>query len=231
MDKSLIDYLKQIPDCRRSQGCRHPLWLVLLIIIMGMMSGLHLRCTTLSKKTLDEIIGSGNNYVVKVKANQPKLYAEIEQQTQKQEPLKRYEHEEKTRNRQSKRIVEVFVAPETVDPKWQSLGCVIKVERMGTRGNIPYHRIGYYLSSLEPKSRRLAQGIRGHWKIENRLHWVKDAIFQEDISPQKAGSAPINLSLLKTWVLTLLRIHGYDSLTEAISSLSHNLKYMLSFCT
>ncbi len=39
MDKSLIDYLKQIPDSRNPHGCRHPLWLVLLIIIMGMMSG------------------------------------------------------------------------------------------------------------------------------------------------------------------------------------------------
>ena len=39
MDKSLIDYLKQIPEHRDPHGLRHPLWLVLLIIIMGMMSG------------------------------------------------------------------------------------------------------------------------------------------------------------------------------------------------
>lgn len=36
---SLVDYLKQIPDFRDPRGCRHPLWLVLLVIIMGMMSG------------------------------------------------------------------------------------------------------------------------------------------------------------------------------------------------
>ncbi len=39
MDKSLIDYLKQIPDPRARSGLRHPLWLVLLLIIMGIMSG------------------------------------------------------------------------------------------------------------------------------------------------------------------------------------------------
>ena len=39
MDKSLIDYLKQIPDHRARSGLRHPLWLVLLLIIMGMLSG------------------------------------------------------------------------------------------------------------------------------------------------------------------------------------------------
>ena len=38
-DKSLIDYLKQIPDKRDASGKRHPLWLILLIMILGMMSG------------------------------------------------------------------------------------------------------------------------------------------------------------------------------------------------
>ena len=39
MSQSLIDYLKLIPDCRNPHGRRHPLWLVLLLIIMAMMSG------------------------------------------------------------------------------------------------------------------------------------------------------------------------------------------------
>jgi hypothetical protein len=38
-DKSLIDYLKQIPDERNAGGRRHPLWLILLIMILGIMSG------------------------------------------------------------------------------------------------------------------------------------------------------------------------------------------------
>ena len=108
---------------------------------------------------------------------------------------------------------------------------MIKVERSGTRSNKPYQSLSYYLCSLSPKSHRLAEGIRGHWLIENSLHWVKDVIYLEDISPQKSGFAPINLSLLKTWVLTLLRVHGFNSITEAISEMSHNLPYILSFCT
>ncbi|MGD1698400.1 ISAs1 family transposase [Dapis sp. BLCC M229] len=39
MEKTLIDYLKEIPDFRDPKGCRHPLWLVLLIMIMGIISG------------------------------------------------------------------------------------------------------------------------------------------------------------------------------------------------
>ena len=94
-----------------------------------------------------------------------------------------------------------------------------------------YQRLSYYLCSLPPQSRRLADGIRGHWLIENSLHWVKDVIYEEDISPQKSGFAPRNLSLIKTWVLTLLRVHGFDSIKAAISEMSHNLGYILTFCT
>ena len=38
-EKTLIDYLQQIPDFRNPKGRRHPLWFVLLVIIMGMLSG------------------------------------------------------------------------------------------------------------------------------------------------------------------------------------------------
>ena len=168
---------------------------------------------------------------MKVKTNQPKLYEQIETESNQQIAKQKIEHQEKTRDRNSYRKVEVFEPPEKIDPKWIGVGCVIKVERSGTRGNQPYQSISYYICSLSPQSRRLVDGIRGHWLIENSLHWVKDVIYEEDISLQKAGFAPRNLSLLKTWVLTLLRTHGFDSLKGAISEMSHNLAYILSFCT
>ena len=110
--------------------------------------------------------------MVKVKANQPKLYKQIELVSQEQPAQQKVEHHEKTRDRDSIRKVEVFEPPKNLDPLWVGVGSVIKVERSGTRGNQPYHRVGYYLCSLSPKSRRLADGIRGHWRIENALHSV-----------------------------------------------------------
>ena len=166
-----------------------------------------------------------------MKKNQPKLYQQIETQSNKQIATQKVENQEKTRDRNSYRKVEVFEPPQNLDPKWIGVGCVIKVERSGTRGKEPYQSISYYLCSLSPQSRSLADGIRGHWLIENSLHWVKDVIYEEDISPQKAGFAPRNLSLLKTWVLTLLRTHGFESMKSAISEISHNIGYILSFCT
>ncbi|MBD2604039.1 transposase [Scytonema hofmannii FACHB-248] len=46
-----------------------------------------------------------------------------------------------------------------------------------------------------------AQGIRGHWGIENRLHWVKDVVFNEDVSTIHMGNAPANLSVMRTIAL------------------------------
>ena len=155
---------------------------------------------------------------------------QLEQHTHCQPPRQGRRCVERTRNRHSERLIETFTPPPQLDPKWSSVGCVIRVERTGKRGNVPYQSISYYLCSLAPNSQPLAMGIRQHWQIENRLHWVKDVVLQEDSSPQRAGLSAINLSLLKTWVLSLFRIHGYDSLTEAISSSSHNIKYLLSLC-
>jgi len=64
------------------------------------------------------------------------------------------------------------------------------------------------------------------WCHYSRLHWVKDVIFDEDKSPQRAGNAPINLSIIKTWVLSVFRIHGFESIKAAIDQVSHNIPAM-----
>ncbi len=75
---------------------------------------------------------------VKVKANQPKLYQQIQTQSLQQPPVKKDVDEEKTRARDSHRIVQVYEVPKNLDPSWIGAGCVIKVERRGTRGSEPY---------------------------------------------------------------------------------------------
>lgn len=130
------------------------------------------------------------------------------------------------------RTVKVFTPPENLDPVWVGVNSVITVFRHGTRGNQNYQSsdVTFYLSSLSPTSWRIPQGIQQHWSIENRLHWIKDVVMKEDTSPQLQGKASTNISILKSWVLNLLKIHGIDSVTEAIDALSHNLKLLKSFC-
>ena len=83
--------------------------------------------------------------------------------------------------------MEVFAPPANIDSSWKGVQSVIRVTRSGERDGKSYSTLGYYLSSLPPKSNRIAKVIRGHWQVENRLHWVKDVIFDEDKSPQRAG--------------------------------------------
>ncbi|EGJ34632.1 MULTISPECIES: hypothetical protein [Moorena] len=81
----------------------------------------------MSKKTLAAIVESGNDYLVKVKKNQPKLYQQIETESNQLTPRQKVTHYEKTRNRNTNRLIEVFDPPENLDPKWIGAGCVIKV--------------------------------------------------------------------------------------------------------
>ena len=100
---------------------------------------------------------------------------------------------------------------------------LVKVERFGTRAGKPYHQIVYYISSLTINAAQFAQGIRGHWGIENRLHWVKDVVLDEDNSRMRQGNAPANFSIIRSLVLTILRYNGYSSITTGIRLISPSL--------
>ena len=72
----------------------------------------------------------------------------------------------------------------------------------------------YYITSLEKTAIELNQGIRGHWQIENTLHWTKDVVFQEDRSKIRTGNAPENMSLIRNWDTGCARtIHGLHRVT------------------
>lgn len=66
----------------------------------------------------------------------------------------------------------------------------------------------YLITDLSPQQASPAQLLalnRGHWQIENRLHWVRDVTFDEDRSQVRKGHGPQVLAALRNFVLTLLR--------------------------
>ncbi len=65
--------------------------------------------------------------------------------------------------------------------------------------------IRYYITSLRPDAARLNTVVRQHWGIENKLHWVLDVGFGEDLGRKRAGHAAQNFSLLNRIALNLLR--------------------------
>ncbi|GBE92953.1 transposase [Nostoc cycadae WK-1] len=196
----------------------------------------------MSKKTCKIIIESGNDYVIAVKDNQPKLRSHIQRIAATKKPTSRVVETEKTRDRYTTRTVEVFHDINGIDPSWTGIKSLVRVERIGTRNAKKYHEIVCYISSLIASAKEFAIGIRGHWGIENCLHWggsavggfpdlrqlpLKDVVFKEDCSTIRLGNAPANLSIIRAIALNILRRHSYHSITIAQRFLSHDIDKLL----
>lgn len=88
---------------------------------------------------------------------------------------------------------------------WTDLQSLILVEAKREIKDQVSTQLRYYLSSLTPDAQRAAQAVRGHWGIENSLHWVLDVVFREDDSRVRIGNAPENLALVRKITHNLLR--------------------------
>jgi predicted transposase YbfD/YdcC len=69
--------------------------------------------------------------------------------------------------------------------------------------------VRYFLSSRFLSGRRFAEAVRGHWSIENSLHWVLDVSFGEDQSRTRHRRLADNLSWLRRFAISLLKQHPY----------------------
>ena len=77
----------------------------------------------------------------------------------------------------------------------------------------------YAITSLAPEradAARLLAKWRGHWRIENRLHWVRDVVFGEDKSQVRAGSVPQLMAALRNLVIGMLRLSGVNNTAAAL---------------
>ncbi len=129
----------------------------------------------------------------------------------------------KSEARSTCRIVKVFTELQNIDPDWVGVKSLIQIERIGIRSGKKYLQTNYYISSLVSKAISFADGIRQHWGIENRLHWVKDVIFGEDAAPFRNSNAATNWSIIRNIAINLARKGGYDSLTKAERFLAHDI--------
>ena len=135
---------------------------------------------------------------------------------------------EKNRGRTTCRIVNVFTELQNIDPDWVGVQSLIQIERIGIRSGKKYLQTNHYISSLVSKAITFANGIRQHWGIENRLHWVKDVIAGVDAAPFRNSNAATNWSIIRNIALNIARMSGYDSLTKAERYLAHDIDKLFS---
>ena len=184
------------------------------------------------KKTTTAITESKNDYTIALKGNQKKLLKAALQISESQPPLSESQTVDISHGRQIVRKVSVFdIEPlnlsEFERSNWGKITSLVKVERSGTRGKKDYQHLAYYISSLSLDAEIFASKIRGHWLIENQLHWVKDVIFQEDTWPRHHARSVTNLSILTTIALNLYRFLGFLSVKAGQRWLNYSLSNLI----
>jgi len=88
------------------------------------------------------------------------------------------------------------------------------------RGEIS-QETSYFITSLRAEQalpRELLGLLRGHWGIENRVHWVRDVTFDEDRCQVRSGAAPQVMAALRNTVIGVLRLAGVRNIAAALRS-------------
>src|SRR5262245_49801686 len=157
----------------------------------------------------------GGHYLLTVKGNQPTLHDALRALFERAldddfAGLRHDTHEatEEGHGRREWRCVSVIYDPPGLPAGWADVAAAVLVTRQRRVGGEEEWGAHGYLTSLAGTAEELAGYIRGHWGIENGLHWVLDVAFREDANRTRAGHAGANLGLVRRVAASLLSQDG-----------------------
>jgi predicted transposase YbfD/YdcC len=152
------------------------------------------------------------HYLLTVKDNQPTLRAAVEAVFDRAcdedfTGVRSDGHEEieDGHGRHEERYVTVVYDPSGLPSEWPDVAAVVQVNREREVGGQRAVTSHYYITSHDGTAADLGRRVRGHWDIENGLHWVLDVVFREDRSRIRAANAGANLALIRRVAVSLLR--------------------------
>ena len=93
----------------------------------------------------------------------------------------------------------------TDEPRFPHLAMIAMVESQSERAGKTTTERRYYLSSVKLTPKTFAAAVRAHWGIENRLHWVLDVVFHDDLARLRTAAGPQNMALVKHIAMNLVR--------------------------
>ena len=151
------------------------------------------------------VLARGGNYVLALKRNQSKLFADVERRfARKGERDSAEQLHEATHDRREKRratIMRDSILAERHDfPGIAAIARITSYRRCkGEKAGKPFVR--YFLLSTYVAAKKLLQIVRSHWSIENQLHCILDVVFAEDANRARKDDAPENLAILRRFAL------------------------------
>ncbi len=168
------------------------------------------------KEIAKTIVEGEGDFILSVKDNQPTLHAEIQAAfaataDRPSSSQQKYTTENSDHGRHERRTVQVLPAARYLSVSqlaaWLGLLTLVMVIRVVTcqATGVTTTEVSYFISSLRPNARRIGGAIRGHWSIENGLHWVLDVVFREDARRLYDRTAAENTAFLNRLALSLLR--------------------------
>jgi predicted transposase YbfD/YdcC len=175
-----------------------------------------------------QIVDGDGDYVLTVKENQSGLYGDImESFVQAQEndfegyDYDCYETEERGHGRHEKRLYMVLYHLEQIKDRdlWKKLTVIGMCQSERTEGGITTEEMRLFIGSRYASAKVYGEVLRGHWGIENNLHWQLDVTLGEDDSRIQERNTAQNMALLRKWALSLLKQHP-DKLSIAVKQYS-----------
>lgn len=168
-------------------------------------------CQTEIAKTIVDVEA---DYCLAVKDNQPTLRQAIEDHFFKNmendfadAPVRRYQTEEKGHGREEKRSYYLCPTPDDLADRdrWTGLKAIGIAISETIRNGKQCNEVRFYILSKYVAAARFAEAVRGHWSVENQLHWQLDVTFREDECRTRRGHADANLSILRRTALSMLK--------------------------
>jgi predicted transposase YbfD/YdcC len=165
----------------------------------------------------DAIVGHGADYILTVKGNQPTLEAGIISyfETAPADECTTLTTVEKahgrleTRTYTTSQAVDWLTSPgkDAAKPKFSTVETIIRViSQVESKGKVTVeHR--HYISSAAYPIDRLAEATRGHWTVENQVHWVLDVEFKDDLARYRVPHGAKNMAAVRRFALNLIRRH------------------------